>query len=143
MKPSRTSTTGAVSVLAGAAYFALVFALGFLLGTVRALFVEGAPSAGRLRGVLIEIPVMLAASWFLCRYVVHRLGVAPTVTARSTMGGIAFGLLVLAELLIGALLFGRTASEHVALYRDASYSIGLAAQVAFALMPLLQIRHPA
>jgi hypothetical protein len=123
-------------VLAGIAYFALVFALGFLLGTVRTFFVRDAPSGGRLLGVLIELPIMLAASWFLCRYAVRRFNVAPAVGPRASMGGVAFALLLLAELLVGALLFGRTPAEHLVLYRDASYAVGLAAQVAFALMPL-------
>jgi hypothetical protein len=57
------------------------------------------------------------------------------------MGSLAFALLFLAELLVGALLFGRTPSEHFALYRDASYALGLAAQIAFALMPLVQLRQ--
>jgi hypothetical protein len=126
-------------LLAGAVYFALVFALGFLLGTVRTLFVQDAPSGGRLLGVVIELPIMLAASWFLCRHVVARLRVAPTMPSRAVMGGVAFALLLLAELLVGALLFGRTPAEHVALYREASYALGLAAQIGFALMPVLQL----
>lgn len=128
-------------ILAGIAYFALVFALGFLLGTVRTLFVRDAPSGGRLVGVLIELPIMLSASWFLCRYVIRRFAVASTVIARAVMGGLAFGLLMLAELLVGALLFGRTPGQHFALYRDASYALGLVAQIGFSLMPLLQMRR--
>jgi hypothetical protein len=125
---------------AGIAYFAAVFALGFLLGTVRSSFVQDAPSAGRLLGVLIELPIMLGASWYLCRWVIRRFAVAPAVAARAVMGGLAFALLMLAELAVGALLFGRTPAEHFALYRDASYALGLAAQTAFALMPLVQMR---
>jgi hypothetical protein len=119
----------------------MVFALGFLLGVVRTLFVQEAPSTGRLPGVLIELPIMLVASWFLCRYTVRRFRVAPTVVARATMGGVAFALLLLAEMLVGVLLFGRTPAEQVALYRDTSYAAGLAAQMAFALMPLIQLRR--
>lgn len=137
---SRTRTAKS-PVLAGIAYFALVFALGFLLGTVRTLFVQEAPSGGRLVGVLIELPIMLAASWFLCRYVIRRFAVAPTVVDRVVMGGLAFALLLLAELAVGALLFGRTPGEHFALYGDASYALGLAAQIAFGLMPSLQMRQ--
>lgn len=133
-KPSGTP------IVPGVAYFALVFALGFLLGTVRTFFVQDAPGAGRLLGVLIELPIMLSASWFLCRSVVCRLAVAPTVAARAVMGGLAFALLLLAELAVGALLFGRTTGEHFALYKDTSYALGLAAQMAFALMPLIQLR---
>jgi hypothetical protein len=127
-------------LLASAVYFALVFTLGFLLGTVRTLFVQDTPSAGRLLGVVIELPIMLAASWFLCRRVVARLYVAPTVPARAVMGGVAFALLLLAELLMGVLLFGRTIAEHFALYREDSYALGLAAQIGFAVMPIMQLR---
>jgi hypothetical protein len=89
-------------ILAGIAYFELVFALGFLLGTARTFFVRDAPSGGRLIGVLIELPLMIGASWFLCRHLVRRFAVASTVVARSVMGGLAFALLLLAELLAGA-----------------------------------------
>jgi hypothetical protein len=133
-------TLSRTSLRAGIVYFASVFALGFVLGTVRTLFVQDAPSGGRLLGVLIELPVMLAASWFFCRYVIRRFEVAPTIAARAVMGALAFGLLFLAELLVGALLFGRTPGEHFALYRDPSYALGLAAQIAFGLMPLVQVR---
>lgn len=125
---------------AASAYFALVFALGFLLGTVRTLLVPDAPGAPRLLGVLIELPVMLAASWFLCAYVVRRLEVPATAEARLLMGGLAFLFLLVAELLVGVFLFGRPVAAHFALYRDASYALGLAAQVAFASMPLLQVK---
>ena len=118
----------------------LVFAMGFLLGTVRTLFVQDAPAAGRLLGVLIELPIMLGASWLSCSYFIRRFGVSSTLAARALMGGLAFALLLLAELLVGALLLGRTPSEHFALYREASYALGLAAQMAFALMPLIQMR---
>jgi hypothetical protein len=128
-------------ILAGTTYFALVFALGFLLGTLRTILVRDAPADGRLIGVLIELPIMLWASWFLCRFVVRRFAVAPTVVARAVMGGLAFTLLQLAELLLGALLLGRTPGEHFALYRQASYALGLAAQFGFALMPLIQMRQ--
>jgi hypothetical protein len=126
------------SILAGAYYCALVFALGFVLGTVRTLFVQDAPSGGRLTGVLIELPIMLMASWFLCAQAVRRFGVAPDWTPRAVMGLVAFALLMLAELAVGMLLFGRTPTQHLALYQDASYALGLAAQLAFALMPMLQ-----
>jgi hypothetical protein len=125
---------------AGIVYFASVFALGFALGTVRTLFVHDAPSDGRLLGVLIELPIMISASWFLCRSVIRRFAVVATIAARVVMGGFAFALLMLAELLVGALLFGRTAAEHFLLYRDPSYGLGLMAQLAFALMPMVQMR---
>jgi len=42
------------------AYFLPVFALGFVLGTVRTLWL--APMLGELAAVAAELPVMLAAS---------------------------------------------------------------------------------
>lgn len=128
------------SLAAGLAYFAIVFALGFVLGTLRTLFVVDAPGNGRLTGVLVELPIMLLASWFLCRTVIRRIGVPPMFSSRALMGGTALVLLLLAELVIGVLLFDRSVATHFSLYRDPSYSLGLAAQIAFALMPLLQVR---
>ena len=128
-------------VWAGSAYFAWVFALGFALGTARTLLVQEAPGSGRLLGVLIELPIMLWASWLLCGFVVRRFAVAPAFAPRAAMGGVAFALLLLAEWLVGALLFGRTPGEHFRLYAEPSYALGLAAQLAFAAMPLLQRRR--
>lgn len=34
---------------------------------------------------------------------------------------------------------GRSLSQHFALYREASYALGLAAQMGFALMPAIQL----
>lgn len=135
-------TTATRSILlAGAAYFATVFAVGFALGTVRTLLVQDAPGAARMIGVLIELPVMLWASWLLCGVVVRRFAVPRSVVARAATGAIAFALLLLAEMTVGALLFHRTVVEHFSLYADASYALGLAAQVAFAVMPLLHLQR--
>jgi hypothetical protein len=119
----------------------MLFALGFVLGTVRSIFVENAPCFGRLLGVLIELPIMIVASWFLCGYAVRRFAVASSFAPRLIMGGFAFALLLLAELLVGAVMFSRTLAEQFALYRETSYALGLAAQVMFALMPLVQLRR--
>lgn len=127
------------ALVAGAVYFALVFALGFALGTLRTLFVPDLPGSRRLLGVLIELPIMLAAAWVACRFVISRLAVAPELLARLSMGAAAFLLLIVAETLVGVVLFDRTLAAHFALYSDASYALGLAAQTLFALMPFLQM----
>lgn len=138
----RPGTVGS-PLVAGFVYFTLVFALGFLLGTLRTLVVQSVPGDVRLIGVLVELPIMLAASWFVCRFLVRRMSVDPAASQRAAMGGVALALLLLAELALGALLFGRTPVEHVALYREPSYALGLAAQIGFGLMPLLVSRHGA
>lgn len=62
ISPSPMKPPG-IPILAGIVYFVLVFALGFMLGTVRNIFVQDAPSAGRLLGVLIELRVSMNESY--------------------------------------------------------------------------------
>ena len=52
------------AVKAGIVYFLAVFAIGFLLGTIRILWIT--PWLGDGAAVLLELPVILTASWLLC-----------------------------------------------------------------------------
>jgi hypothetical protein len=54
------------------------------------------------------------------------------------MGSIAFGLLIVAEAVISMLLFGRSWTGLLDLYRSVPGIIGLAAQVLFGLLPFVQ-----
>jgi len=119
---------------AGALAFAIVFAAGFVLGTARVLWVV--PRVGPLGAVLLELPVMLALSWWAVRLAVRRLAVPGDVAARLAMGGFAFALLIGAETLLGVLAFGRSpAGQWQALLAPEGLA-GLAAQVLFGLFPL-------
>ena len=85
MKSSRDSlpdkagsfTTAHVRLLrateAGALYAIIVFVIGFNLGTMRLLLLV--PRLGETTAVIFEAPIMLAASWFVCRWCVDRLDV--------------------------------------------------------------------
>ncbi len=139
MRRAGRDTSVARVFLPGATYFTLVFALGFALGMARTLLVGDASRSVRLVGVLVELPIMLWASWLLCGVVVRRFAVRPAIAARLLMGTVAFVLLMLAEGLIAALLLGRTPAEHLASYAELSHALGLAAQLAFALMPTLML----
>lgn len=119
---------------AALSYFGGVFALGFVLGVARTLFVEAGVS--RLLGVALELPVMLAFSAWWCSRLLRQQAVPARVPARQQMGALAFALLMLAELLLSTLLAGRTLAEHLALYRQPSHQLGLAGQLVFGLMPL-------
>ena len=123
---------------AASLYFLAVFAAGFLLGTPRVLFIV--PALGELPAVLLELPLMLVISWFVCRAVTARVPVGDDVGARLAMGVMAFALLMAAEILLGRYGFGRSLAEIVAAYGTAAGFIGLFGQVGFALIPLLQ--HP-
>ena len=126
---------------AGAAYFGIVFALGFALGTVRVLAV--ARYLGEFGAVLIELPAMLAASWFACRWLVRACGVPPAFWPRAAMGAVAFALLIAAEFALGTLLFGRSLREQALDFGEPARVAGLAAQILFAAFPLLARRRPA
>src|SRR5215831_5373235 len=90
---------------AGALYAIIVFVIGFILGTIRVLLVV--PRLGETTAVVIEAPIMLAASWFVCRWCVDRLDVRRTVPARSMIGLVAFLVLMSAEFGLCAVLADR------------------------------------
>jgi hypothetical protein len=121
---------------AGLAYFAIMFATGFVLGALRVSLV--APRLGELGAVLIELPLMLAASWFVCRRLTAILAVPARVPDRLAMGGLAFGLLMITELAMAGPLFGRSVSQSLAGMATDPGLLGLAGQILFGLVPLLQ-----
>ena len=127
------------AVLAGTVCFAIVFAIGFVLGTIRTLLLV--PRVGPLVAVAIELPIMIAASWFACRFGLRRYAIAAAVLPRLLVGTVAVSLLLAAELGISLTLGGLNAAQHFALYARPEHQLGLAAQLLFGLMPMLQ-RQP-
>jgi hypothetical protein len=127
-----------VALIAGGAWFVLVFALGFLLGPLRILLLE--PRLGATGAVLVEAVPMLLAMVLLAPWVARLFAVPPRPAARLAMGGAGLLLLVLAETLLGALILGRTPAFWVTRATTPDGQIYLALLAAFALMPLLR-RH--
>lgn len=130
--------SAARAATAGLIYFAAVFAAGFVLGTGRVLVLV--PVLGESSAVLVELPVMLYLSWVATQRISRGFNVPEDLTSRGLMGGIAFTLLMTAELGVSMVLFGRTLMEHLEHYRDAPALLGLVGQVAFAAFPALQAR---
>lgn len=124
------------AILAGAAYFLVMFACGFVLGTARVLVVT--PLLGEWGATLVELPVMLTISWVICGWLVRRLSVAARITPRVAMGAVAFILLMIAEVLLGTSLFDRTLTEQVQAMSAGAGLAGLLSQIAFAVFPLVQ-----
>ena len=120
---------------AGALYAIIVFLIGFIFGTIRILLLV--PRLGETTAVIVEAPIMLAASWFVCRWCVDRLNVRRTVRAGSSIGSVAFVVLMAAEVGLGA-VFGRSKANQLAAYGSLAGAIGLAAQVIFAMFPVIQ-----
>jgi hypothetical protein len=114
------------------AYWAAIFALGFVLGTVRVLWL--APRLGESAAVLAELPVMLGASWLWARRLLVRLPLASAGAALAA-GALAFVLLLGAEFALGVAAFGQSPGAWLAALLRLPGSLGLAGQLGFALIP--------
>jgi hypothetical protein len=124
------------SLKAGFFYFLGVFALGFVLGVLRTLFL--APYTGPVIAVLAEIPFMLLFAWYLCRMLVERLAIPPDISMRLVMGFVAFACLMTGELLTAIQLQDGRVADIFRMFDLPENRIGLAGQIAFALFPLIQ-----
>ena len=123
------------SLIVGAAYFLIVFAVAFALGVLRVTFVE--PAVGAVWATLAELPFTLAASWAICAWLCRRWRMSSVAQAAS-MGASAFVLLMGAEAAGGILIFGRTLGEHFALFGTVAGVLGLSGQIAFGVFPIVQ-----
>jgi len=126
------------AVRAGIAYFAVVFAAGFALGTARVLLL--APHLGELLATLLELPLMLAISWIACGKLIARFHIPPRIRPRFTMGAVAFALLMLAEVLLSVTVFNRSMNAFIDDLTTPHGLLGLGGQAAFGLMPLVRNR---
>jgi hypothetical protein len=120
-------------VKAAFAYTLPVFAVAFLLGALRVTLV--APVTGQLLAVALEVPLVLLLSWAVAGRVLARWPLSRTL--RVAMGGIAFALLMLAELAT-ALGFGQTPTAFLAAMGTPPGALGLVGQIGFALIPLVR-----
>lgn len=119
-------------IRAAASYWGVIFALGFVLGTVRVLWI--APALGLLPATALELPVMLGASWIASGWLVRRFSLAAGSEALAA-GTLAFALLMAAECALAGVLADETPGEWLAGLASPHAVLGLAGQVVFALMP--------
>jgi disulfide bond formation protein DsbB len=117
------------------AYFAIVFGIGFLLGTIRVLWLV--PQLGVRYAELAEMPIMLLAIFFAARWVTQYFAVPPAISSRLVVGLSALICLLLVEFTVVLWLQGISIAESFA-NRDpisgAAYQVSL---ILFALMPAL------
>jgi hypothetical protein len=116
----------------GLRYFAGVFAAGFILGTLRTLWLG--PAIGALPAVAAELPIMLAISWWWCGRLIAGRSLA--IGGRAMMGGSAFLWLMLAEFGL-ALAFRQTPAAYAAGLMAPAGLLGLAGQLLFAALPFI------
>ena len=123
---------------AGTLYFALVFGAGFVLGTMRTLWVV--PRLGTRTAELVEMPIMMLISILAARWTVLHVGVPHVVSARLGMGCIALALMLLAE--FGLMLRIRRLSvrQYLATRDPVSGAVYYVTLGVFAALPLLVSR---
>jgi len=122
------------AIVAGVFYFAVVFAAGFHLGTVRTIFL--APRLGEFGAVACELPFMLAISWIACGRLVRRFDLAAAAPPRAFMGATAFALLMTAEVSLATIVFGKSLAQLTDDWMSPAGMLGLGGQIIFALLPL-------
>ncbi|MBZ5540074.1 MAG: hypothetical protein LAN61_06075 [Acidobacteriia bacterium] len=123
---------------AGALYFALVFGAGFVLGTVRVLWIV--PRFGTRTAELMEAPVMLVVTVLAARWVARRLSLSPAPAARLAVGFLALGLMLVVEFTLVLGLRGLTIREYLAARDPVSGTVYFVLLAIFALMPSLVAR---
>lgn len=96
-------------------YFGLVFGAGFLLGTLRVLFLV--PQLGERRAELAEMPLMLAATLLVARWLVRR-HTCPWNTGAYLAAGLTAMILVLAADIAVGMGPRRMSLSEVFLERD-------------------------
>jgi hypothetical protein len=121
------------TAMIGLLYFIVIFTLAFATGVVRTLFL--APLLGPLAAVSLEVPVILAASWFVARRLVR--GRSFSLAQRAAIGALAFALTMISEAVLAHLIRGQTIAEWAAAVATPLGLFGLAAQLGFASMPVL------
>lgn len=104
----------------GATYFAILFGIGFVLGTFRVLWLE--PRLGVRLAQLLEAPLMFAAIVLVGRWIGQRLG-GVDITSRLSVGALAAACILAADLLVGVGLRNMTVVEVFTLRDPISGSV--------------------
>ena len=123
---------------AGILYFALVFGAGFVLGSIRTLWVVS--RFGTRMAELMETPIMFAVTIVAARWGVRRLTVPSTPSRRLGMGCVALALLLVAEFTLVLWLRSLSISEYFASRDPVSGTVYYVMLGVFAIMPLLVAR---
>ena len=119
---------------AGVLYFSLVFAAGFVLGTVRTLWLV--PRLGVRTAELMEAPIMFGISILAARWVVRHVGISPHWSRRLAMGCTALGLMLLVEFTVVLWVRGMTIRGYFESRDPVSGTVYFLTLGAFAVIPV-------
>lgn len=120
---------------AGVLYFALVFGAGFILGTIRTLWVV--QRVGTRKAELMETPIMLVVTIVAARWTVLHLSVPMMWSARLGMGCIALVLMLIAEFGFVLWIRGLSIKEYFSTRDPVSGAAYYLLLIVFAIMPFL------
>lgn len=112
----------------------MVFAIGFVLGTIRTLLIV--PHVGERRAEMLEAPIMILVSFLMARWVVRQMGVPYIISQRLMMGAIGLLLLLAAEFGFVLWLRGIPLQQYFATRDPVAESVYYSALLVFALAPL-------
>ena len=126
-------------VKAGVLYFAIGFAAGFVLGSIRILWVV--PRLGTRTAELMETPIMLLVAIVTACWVVRRLALPSTTGSGLGTGCIALVLMLGAEFTLVLGLRGLTVRQYLSTREPVSGTVYYVALGVFAIMPLLVARR--
>jgi hypothetical protein len=121
-------------------YFALIFGTGFMLGTIRVLWIV--PKIGVRTAELIEMLPMFVAILLSARWINQHLADADNISTRLKIGFLALSFLLVAEIALGMVLQGASISEVLLNHDPISGTVYYVMLILFALMPwLLNRKH--
>jgi hypothetical protein len=124
---------------AGVIYFALVFAAGFVLGTIRVLWIV--PRLGTRTAELIETPIMFVVTVLAARWIARRFSLRATPATRLAVGIVALAFLLATEFTVVLWIRGLTISKYFASRDPVSGTVYFGMLAVFAIMPFLVDRR--
>ena len=123
------------AIAAGVIYASCVFAAGFLLGTVRILYIS--PRLGKRYAELLEMPFMHIVIVKAAQYTVHNFQLEADSSTRLLTGLVGVSLLLGLELLLNVIVMGKSGRQF---WEERNPVSGLAyfgMLVLFGLMPFI------
>lgn len=124
---------------AGILYFGVVFGAGFVLGSIRVIWLV--PRFGTRAAELIEMPIMLGVTIFAARWIVRRPGLPLKPSKWLGVGIVALALLLIVEFTLVLWLRGLTIQEYIASRDPVAGTAYIGMLGAFAIMPGLLARR--
>ena len=116
-------------------YFAFVFAAGFILGTLRVVFLV--PAIDARAAELAETPLMIAISYVAARVLTRRMQIPSRTADRALMGASALVLMLAAEFGLVLWLRGMDLSSYFATRDPVTAAAYYIALLIFAAMPIV------